>query len=368
MSRQARRSTLIRAFGLFAALVTLPIAAPSWARDFSFVTDFERNDALYSNQTPHTIAVRTDLSIVDMQHQRTIPILVRYPSELLNASPMALPVVVWSHGGPPDPNGRNGSREWSETLVRAGFVVVHFSLLARDAAGRQALASELGMTTQQLVACELNPVYVDRPRDASAVISALANIGALVPELQGRLDLTRIVMAGHSFGAYTSRAVAGARLDLCPVGGVMPPGWPYHDIQFRDPRPIAFLALSPQGPGRFSFFERGPTEHSWTTLDRPEFMATGAGDITPAEPPADRLRSWELLAPRSKFMLYIDATDASHATFNLNGDVPTYHNWVASAALAFLDAQVRGDAQAAAWLYSGASSAVSGGVARLSTK
>jgi predicted dienelactone hydrolase len=345
------------------------LSAPAHAAgDFITVADFEAAESLYPGVQPYTIAVRTDLTIQDSAHQRSIPILVRYPQQLVNAG-ARLPVVVWSHGGSADPNGRNGSREWSEALVRAGFVTVHFSLLARDAAQRQALLDELGMSNDQASACEFNAVYVDRPRDASAVISALEELPALVPELAGRLDLGKIVMAGHSFGAYTSRAVAGARLDLCLPDGVMPPSWPYHDVSFRDPRPVAFLALSPQGPDRFAFFDRGPGQHSWTELDRPEFMATGGGDSTPGQGPMERLQSWVLLAPQNKHLMFINAPDATHATFNLNEPTtPTYHPWVGSSAIAFLHAYVMGNARAAAWLHGQSLEQVSSGLASLQRK
>jgi pimeloyl-ACP methyl ester carboxylesterase len=354
----------------FVMLLTAAFASSgTWAQtSFIAVNGFEANNTLYDPRQPYTIELRTDLTVTDLIHQRQIPILVRYPAELVAAGAQ-LPVVVWAHGGGADPNGRNGSRAWSEVLVRSGYAVVHFSVLSRDAAASAQLLAELGMNSTQANQCQFSSVYVDRPRDVSAVIDALSNIGALVPELEGRLNLNQIVMAGHSFGAYTSRAVAGARLDLCLTPGVMPVSWPYHDVQFRDARPIVFLSLSPQGPDRFAFFERGTTEHSWTTLDRPDFMATGAGDFTPGEPAIDRLRSFALMTGPSKYKLYIDAADASHNVFNLNEpNAAAYYPWIVSPALAFLDAHVRGNAAAMAALQSGSVAVVSNGVASLEWK
>jgi hypothetical protein len=367
MNRVAGESVM-RFLMPFIAFLFWSCALFGQAQDWVLASNFESNSEVWGGQLDHTIVVRTNIQITDQQNQRTIPILVRYPAQLV-ATNQSLPVVIWSHGGGADPNGRNGSREWSESLVRAGFVVVHFSLLARDTAARAMLLQEFGLTQAQAQNCQFNSVYVDRPRDASAVISALPNLGELVPELQGRLDLTRIVMAGHSFGAYTARTVAGARVDLCPVEGAMPETWPYQDTQFRDDRPIAFLALSPQGPGRFSFFERGPDAHSWSTLNRPEFMATGAGDATAGELPADRLRSWQLIAPQNKYMMFIDSTSASHSTFNLNDpNTPEFSAWIADAAIAFLDAYVRNNSRAASWLHGNTPLQISQGLANLSRK
>lgn len=312
---------------------------------------------LYANSQPYTIAV-TDGSVVDVAHARTIPIRVRHPVEAA-AGDALLPVVVWVHGGNADPDGRLGSRDWSEALVRAGYVVVHPSIMPRDAAARQALWAEFGLSPTDATACEFNPVYVDRPRDTSAVLDALADLGAVVPALQGRVDLSRIAVAGHSFGAYTARAVAGARLDLCPTGTGAPPDWPYRDVQFGDPRPLAFVALSPQGPGRFAFFEQ-----SFGVLQRPEFMATGAGDATVGEDPVDRLASFDLLPPGGKHLLYIDDLRATHAAFNLNEPLALdFEPWLVSIVIAFVDAHVRGDVGARHALQAQAVDEASGGVA-----
>ena len=85
--------------------------------------------------------------------------------------------------------------------------------------------------------------------------------------------------------------------------------------------------------------------------------------------PADRLLSFALIAPRSKFLLYFNAIDATHATFNLNNpDTPSYSQWIASEALAFLNAHVRGDVVAAAALQSGYVGVLSNSVATLQWK
>lgn len=339
------------------ALLFAILGGPASAAEFIQVAGFEPATALHPLPPAATVVV-VDGAVVDAAHGRTIPIRARWSQEALDAGGQ-LPVVVWVHGGDADVNGRLGSREWSETLAQAGYVVVHPSILPRDAAGRNALWAEFGLLPDQAVACTFNPVFVDRPRDTSAVIDALPALASQFPALAGRLDLARVVVAGHSFGAFTARAVAGARLDLCPSGTGAPVDWPYRDVRFTDPRPIAFLALSPQGPGRLAFFE-----DSFGVLTRPEFMATGRGDVTPAETPADRLRSFQLIAPRGKYLLYIDDDRATHATFNLNEPLaPEFDPWLQSHVLAFLGAEVCGDPASAAYLFDGAIDAVSGGVA-----
>lgn len=348
--------------GLAILFAVAAAAASAQTAEFVHVAGFEPANAPYP-LPPAADIVFADGSVADATHGRSIPIRVRWAQQALaNAGP--LPVVVWVHGGDTDVNGRNGSREWSETLARAGFVVVHPSITPRSNTEIVALWTEFGLTVEQGMSCEFRSAYVDRPRDTSAVIDALPTLDAQFPVLTDRLDLSRIVVAGHSYGAYTARAVAGARLDLCPSGIGAPPDWPYRDVRFTDPRPLAFVALSPQGPGRFSFFEG-----SFDTLLRPDFMATGRGDATEGEQPADRLRSFQLIAPRGKYLLYIDDIRATHATFNLNEPAaPEFDPWLQSSVLAFLDAEVRGSAVAAEALHGGAIDIVSAGVATVIAK
>jgi len=82
--------------------------------------------------------------------------------------------------------------------------------------------------------------WTDRPKDVSFVISSLPDIEAKTPGLRGKVDFARIGVAGHSFGAYTAMATAGAKPDL-----------ESHLTDLRDDRPIAFIALSPQGEAEF---------------------------------------------------------------------------------------------------------------------
>lgn len=352
-----------RRYAPLACCAVLALLLPAVATaDFVHVTGFEPAVALYANSQPHTIVV-VDGSVVDAVHGRTILVRVRYPREPAEAG-LPLPIVVWVHGGDADPNGRLGSQQWSETFVRAGYIAVHFSVMPRNAAQREALWQEFDLDATQGTSCGFNVVYVDRPRDTIAILDALPSLGVQIPALANAIDLSRVAVAGHSFGAYTTRAVAGARLDLCPTGVGAPAGWPYRDTAFRDPRPLAFVALSPQGPGRFAFFEQ-----SFGVLDRPDFMATGAADSTPGESPADRLRSFELIAPRSKYLLYIDSPRASHASFNLtDAQSNDFDPWLQAHVLAFLDAYLRGRPDALEALHSGALEGVSNGDADLHWK
>ncbi len=102
-----------------------------------------------------------------------------------------------------------------------------------------------------------------------AMLDALALLSTA--EFSGQIDMQRIALGGHSAGAGAAQTLAGAKRIF-----VGPPN------EVSDPRPIAFLAFSPQQPGsEGSFDTRFQKErHSWTDVLRPVLTATGDGDST----------------------------------------------------------------------------------------
>jgi len=52
-------------------------------------------------------------------------------------------VIIWSHGGGPNPNGQNSYNEWGEALAGAGYAVIH---LVHDEDSYDAHCGVLGMT------------------------------------------------------------------------------------------------------------------------------------------------------------------------------------------------------------------------------
>ena len=84
-----------------------------------------------------------------------------------------------------------------------------------------------------------NPkTLIDRPRDVTSVLNQISEIERMAPELKGKLDANRIGLSGHSFGANTTLISAGGWADFTKRR---------FQKDFSDPRPIAFLAMSPQG-------------------------------------------------------------------------------------------------------------------------
>lgn len=322
---------------------------------------------LYQSPRSFSVAVFDGLS-VSVSPGRTIPIRVRFPANFVGAAGERLPVIVWSHGGGAMTDGQLNNVEWGNAFASAGYVVIHMSHLPRTTAQTNALYAEFGLTPQQGAQCFI-PLLVDRPRDATAVLNDLARIQTLVPGLPAQFDLTRVAMAGHSFGAYTTRLMGGARVDLCPNAAAVP-GFPanfaFRNVSFRSEVPRIFLALSPQGPDRFGFFTR-----SWDGLNRPDITLSGDGDITvpfgaedEGEQPVDRVFPFSVMPAGDKFLMYIASAEATHNTFNLGGPNPVFNNYVRATGQAFMDTYMQNSATARNFLTANQLAIISNGIAR----
>ena len=199
------------------------------------------------------------------QLQREVKLLIRQPL----GAPLPMPVMLWLHGGADGKRSAATSMvEWSETTARAGYYSVSIAHANRESGSRQLLCGVLGIADD--ATCKVfRYLNWDRPHDIRAVLDEVVRLGA--GTLGGQVDPNRIAVGGHSAGAGGALTVAGASRIF--VGAPM---------QIADPRPIAFLAFSPQQPGSEGFLDTRfqKERHSWTDVHRPVLSASGDGDST----------------------------------------------------------------------------------------
>jgi hypothetical protein len=301
--------------------------------------------------------------------QRVVKLLIRQP---LGAA-LPLPVVIWSHGGTEGKKDPAASMaEWSTLSARAGYFSIAIAHAHRDDLSRSALCTSIGMDAE---ACKLfSHLNWDRPHDIRAVLDEIERMVA--GEFRGQIDLAKIAVGGHSAGSGGAQTIAGAQRNF-----LRPPG------SLADPRPIAFLAFSPQQPGDSGFFDTHfkNAGHSWTGVQRPMLTATGDGDdnCEPADVPGRcigdtpfgrRIGFARMPASGNKYHLYVHDADAFHMLFELNAAECPQKNvdaakcaeivrWLSSTALAFLDGHVRQLPAALQWLQSNRIEQASGGIA-----
>ncbi len=284
---------------------------------------------------------------------REFEIEYRWPQ----GAPEPLPIVVWSHGGSAGRiEASTVGNEWGDVFVRAGYLVVAIAHRPRDpTTGMPPLCAALNIVDP--AECQAKALTWDRPFDVMEVLDRLEEREQA--DLAGRIDVSRIVYAGHSAGAGGVMMIAGATRDF---GGTV--------YSFADPRPIAFIACSPQGPGDSSIpQDNGLRANSYDTMTRPTLFLTGAGDDSGGIVPETRRLPFDLGPGGDWYRGWITEEEANHGTFNYQTDsciadgglrCLEYLDWLGSAALAFLDAHVREDAFARAYLGSENLDALSG--------
>jgi pimeloyl-ACP methyl ester carboxylesterase len=150
------------------------------------------------------------------------------------------PVLVVSHGGLGSEVGHTRGEHLGTAFAEAGYVAVHVGHRRSDRVGGQ---------------------LTDRPADVTAVLDAIEGGSLARPtESAAAPDVDRVGHVGHSFGAYTSQAVAGAT----------------YTETHRDDRVDAIAPLSPQGAGQFGAFDDGPGATTWSTVDIPTYDLIGS--------------------------------------------------------------------------------------------
>lgn len=133
--------------------------------------------------------------------------------------------------------------------------------------------------------------------------------------------------------------------------------------------------ISGQGTNRHTI-----TQDSWRSVARPWLVITGSKDVSRAsdETPESRHHPYEY-APEdgTKYLLFIDG--ATHSSYQgkgpgrlLDGAAPDNIDWIAQttdlSVLAFLNAYLKGSAEAREWLDSGAIAGAEGGTVEFQHK
>lgn len=274
-----------------------------------------------------------DLDVVDRDRGRTVPIRVFLPAD--GAAVVPRPVVLFSHGLG---GTRSGSGYLGEHWSRRGYVAVFLQHPGSDASVWQDEPVGRRMAAMREAASPANLRL--RMQDVPSVLDALAAWSAMAGHhLAGRLDLDRVGMAGHSFGAQTTQAVSGQTLPL--VGR-----------RFTDPRIKAAAIMSPGSPRG-----RADAGTAFEAVAIPWLLMTGTRDTAAigGQTVESRLAVFPGLPAGRAYELVLH--DAEHSAFTdrpLPGDRvdrnPNHHRVIRAITTAFWDAFLRDDPEARRWL------------------
>ena len=261
--------------------------------------------------------------------RRPIKVVIHYPKRL-GATPLGQrPLIVFSHGLG---GSANMYRYFGEHLASHGFFVIH----PQHAGSDVEVVRQGGQVALQLATTQVHN-YVDRPLDIGYVLDQVS--GLRRDPILRNVDMSKVAVAGHSFGAYTALAAVGQTVTTHGCR-----------LSFRDARIKAALAMSSQGVGTI-----GLTEQSWLPIQVPVMTLTGSEDYgLGTDDVADRRDAFDGMRPGLKFHLTIK--DAEHHAFSdhqrrsLSPRDPRHHGWILAAATAFFQATLESNQPALDWL------------------
>lgn len=281
------------------------------------------------------------LELQDDDRDRAVPIRVYLPE----ASEGKRPVVLVSHGLG---GSRDGLHYLGNHWASHGYICIHIQHAGSDDAVWRGLPVK-DILPAMRKAARTPQVAIDRANDVPFVLNELARMdGDERSRLHAMLDLDKVGIAGHSFGAWSAMAAGGMT-----VGGK-------HGQSFGDDRIKCMIPLSPP------VAQKRQREASYRTLNIPTLFMTGTLDTsainnTTAE---QRLIPYRLMPGISeeghpKYMINFDGAD--HMTFSgetkrrLRGKVSlednkAFHRIILQSTTAFLDAYLLEDHDAKAWL------------------
>lgn len=259
---------------------------------------------------------------------RVVPYKVYYHHYI----PKPAPVVIFSHG-------LGGSVEAAEylglELAMHGYIAVFIQHEGSDKSLWEGAINPHQIKRKLAKSIRDPDAAINRYKDIPFVIDALAILNTQDGALKGKMDLARIGMAGHSYGARSVLMAAGESM---PVLGT----------QMKEPRIKAAVALSPNLPQR-ALNKEINADSLYGAVDIPIFHMTGTEDGYPFADdfdPATRTLPYQGIAAHDQYLLVLDG--ANHAAFGGGtrkgqDNDPRWQRAVADGTILFFDAYLRAD-------------------------
>ena len=263
----------------------------------------------------------------DAARNRDVPVRIYLPVRPVTAP---MPVIVFSHG-------LGGTRESYAYLASYWASHGYICVYPQHAGSDESIYMNGDEWNTTVNAIKDPQNAINRPKDVSFVIDRLEAENRPGGKLTGLLDLARLGVGGHSFGAYTALAIAGERF-IGPLG---------REIGFADQRVKAALAIS-ERPS----VSPDPAK-AFAQIRIPMLHMTGTDDYSPMGDvqPKERRQPYDLIPPLAdQYLVIFDG--AAHLTFSGQRSQPgdpkpvNFQPMIQLTTLRFWDAYLKNDAAA----------------------
>lgn len=285
---------------------------------------------------PYRVLLKRGDFIDEQRSGRIVPYKIYYPDghDLSN-----IPVIIWSHGFG---GNRDGAAFISRFLAGQGYILVHITHIGTDSSlweGKGGHAWDVLQNATISREDTLNRMY-----DVPFVLGQLVDWIAENPDIGRFMDLDRIGMSGHSFGAMTTQVMAG----------MMFPNIEQELVSLRDDRIVCGIAYSPVPIAHLT--DASPKD-IYGTIDIPVFHMTGTDDDSPLEDYGyeHRLIVKNHVKNDEQYLQVLEGGD--HMVYNgtrgklaKNPKRDVHENEIKFAALAFWDTYLKDDRCAKEWL------------------
>lgn len=260
----------------------------------------------------------------DSARGREVPVTVYYPKEPQEESP----VVVLSHG-----LGGNCAtyRYLGKHLASHGYTVLQPTHVGSNTAAFLTKTPIWSFTQEELV---------ERSEDVSFCLDLLEK-GGLPKEICENVDLEKVALAGHSFGALTTTAMAGMVTN--DENG--------KPIEMKDDRIDAFIAMSPYGDA-LPTKVLGMDIETYDQIEQPILFMNGEQDQLFTLGKGAKVHSLPYQEASSEDKYQVVVGGAYHVSFAQVVGLadPDTVDITKSTSVAFLDAHLCGQAEAKSYL------------------
>lgn len=310
----------------------LPAAAAPWKAD----------------KGPETVEILLGEWVDSERGDRAVPYKIYVPVTAKGPRP----VVIFSHGLG---GSREGAAYLGEHLASWGYVAVHIQHPGSDRSVWEGLTDPEDIFKALAASVRDLSALRGRLEDVPYALDRLAAMNASGP-LAGRLDMSRVGMSGHSYGAVSTLTAAGMKLGRRGI------------TEYAEPRFKAFIAYSPNKP-----MGARDLDDAFSLVARPMLHFTGTNDMNPLDrdqPASDRQLPFRHINAPDQYLAVLNGGD--HMVFGGEGmnrrgrdssNDAAFIRLIREMSVVFWDAYLMDDPAALTWLRDGSAAAELGSLA-----